>query len=470
MCPPLFTLAVLIAVFALSLATIRTEADGPAPNLLPNGDFQRGETGQLPAEWELHAYRPSLAPKFSLEELDGRKVLKLSGGGVPDCVGYLAAKAPIKLGQTYLFRVVFRVAPNTNPDENLLLQCYGPGANDGIHEYRRQADGWVVGETKITYTGANAGTTEDVAEAECRLLYRFNPHGAVWVREVSLSESTPDPPRWVRVACTSGKTNLASCEAVLDAVGKAGVDLVLLPEYMQGDRIEEPADGPSFQLMSAKARQYRMYVAGGIVRYVPETDRTYNTGLLIDRQGQLVGMYDKIHPYSPEVNDQGITPGNRVPVFRTDFGLVGMMICYDSWFTDVAELLALKGAEIILFPNAGYYRALMHARAADNRVRIVCSSWNSGNGVWDTVGRDLGNPEVDTSHGNPPGVTHKDVHREQVGEVEVLYVTLDLNCSPSPHWNGGTMFEAPGGRRNRRDQTCFLEDMIRQERERWWKE
>lgn len=470
MCPSLFSVACLAAVLALSLATLRTEAGGPAPNLLPNADFQQGEIGQLPESWELHAYRPSLAPKFALEELDGRKMLKVSGGGVPDCVGYVAAKAPIKLGQTYLFRVVFRVASNTNPDENLLLQCYGPGANDGIHEYTRQPDGWVVGEAKITYAGPNADGSEVVPEAECRLVYRFSPNGAAWVREVSLTETTPDPPRWVRVACTSNRTDLASCEAVLDAVGKAGVDLVLLPEYMQGDRVDEAANGPSFQLMSAKARQYRMYVAGGIVRHVPETDRTYNTCLLLDREGQLVGMYDKVHPYSPEINDLGITPGSRVPVYKTDFGTVGMMICYDSWFTDVAELLALKGAEIILFPNAGYYRALMHARAADNRVRIVCSSWNSGSGVWDTVGRDLGNPEVDASHGNPPGVTHKDVRREQIGEVEVLYATLDLNCSPSPHWNGGTMFEAPGNRRNRRDQTNFLEEQIRQERERWWKE
>lgn len=88
-----------------------------------------------------------------------------------------------------------------------------------------------------------------------------------------------------------------------------------------------------------------------------------------DRQGNLVGTYDKIHPYSPEINEQGITPGTRVPVFQTDFGRLGFMICYDSWFPDVAQLVSLEGADT---------------------------------------------------------------------------ATLDMNCSPSPAYNGGTMYSTPG--------------------------
>jgi predicted amidohydrolase len=219
--------------------------------------------------------------------------------------------------------------------------------------------------------------------------------------------------------------------------------------------------------MAEKAKQYGAYVAGGIVRKDEQADLVYNTALLVDRKGKLVGSYDKVHPYSPELNDQGISAGRNVSVFKTDFGTVGIMICYDSWFTDVAELLALKGAEVILFPNAGYYRALMPARAADNRVRIVCSSWSSGYGVWDTVGRDLSNPGADQSHGDPPGATCREVVKTTVGDTGLLMASLDLNCSPSPHYNGGSMFEAPGGRRNRREQALRLDDLIKAERERW---
>lgn len=436
------------------------------PNLVPNGDFQHGELGAVPEGWTVVAARPSLSPRFTLAHQEERTVLLATGNGNPDCVGYLATKVPIALGKTYVLRAVFRMSPGIDPSQNALFQCYGPGASSGLHEFRRLPDGWVEAKARITYTGEGPG------EAEARVLFRLSAAGQLWVRELSLTESEPEAPRWVRVACTSGKTDLTSCEAILDAAGQAGADLVLLPEYMQGDRIEEPLEGPSYQLMSAKARQYGMYVAGGIVRAVPASeqhaDLVYNTAVLLDRRGDLLGQYDKVHPYSPELNEQGISVGRQVPVFRTDFGTVGIMICYDSWFTDVAELLALKGAEIILFPNAGYYRALIHARAADNRVRIVCSSWNSGYGVWDTVGRDLTDPNGDRSHGDPPGVTYRDLVETKVGDVGLLMVSLDLNCSPSPHYNGGSMFEAPGGRRNRREQALFLEEQIRAERERWW--
>ena len=439
-------------------------------NLIPNGDFQLGKAGALPEGWTATAFRPDLMPEFKLARKDGSQMLLARGAGNPDCVGYVATKVPVTLGKTYLFRAIFRMSPDANPSENVLFQCFGPGANDGLHEFRRLPDGWVEGSAKIRYAGEGPG------EAEARVLFRLSAKGKLWVRELSLTETTPVQPRWVRVACTSGLTNLASCEAVLDAAGQAGANLVLLPEYMQGGRIEEPLRGASYKLMAAKARQYGMHVAGGIVRKAEQGDLVYNTALLLDRKGKLVGTYDKVHPYSPEVNFEGISVGRNVPVFKTDFGgaigtvCLGMMICYDSWFTDVTELLALKGAEIILFPNAGYYRALMRARAADNHVRIVTSSWGSGYGVWDTVGRDLTDPKSDCSHGDPPGCTHKDVTKTKVGEVGLLMASLDLNCSPTPHWNGGTMYEAPGNRRNRRDQALFLEEAIKAERERWWVE
>jgi len=430
----------------------------PATNLIPNPRFVHGKLGGLPEGWSVFAARPSLAPSFRLARKDGGQVLMAAGGGRPDCVGYLSTQFPITLGRTYQFRVQFTMSSGVDPHQHLLFQCYGPGANSGIHEFRRLEGGWVEGSAKIAYDGQGDG------KAEVRILFRLSAAGKVWVREVSLTETEPV----VRVACTQGKPDLASCRAVLEAAGRAGADLVLLSEYMQGDRIEEALRGPSFELMAEKAQEHRMFVAGGIVRRDEAADRVTNTALLLDRRGELVGSYDKLHPYSPELNEQGISPGREVPVFETEIGRIGFMICYDSWFTDVAELLSLKGAQIVLFPNAGCYRALLHARAADNRVRIVCSSWNSGYGVWDTVGRDLVHPEQDRSHGDPPGVTYRDPVEQQLGESGLFMVSLDLNCSPSPHYNGGSMFEAPGGRRNRREQAVFLEEQIRAERERWW--
>jgi predicted amidohydrolase len=202
--------------------------------------------------------------------------------------------------------------------------------------------------------------------------------------------------------------------------------------------------------------EHGMYVAGGFMCYDKRTDVLANVALLFDRRGRRIGRYDKVHPYSPEVLYQGVTPGNDVPVFKTPLGKIGFMICYDSWFTDVAEVLALKGAEIILFPNAGYYRDLMPARAADNGVRIVASSLGSGNGIWDTTGTEVTQTEPSaTCHpGCPPA--HSEVRKRKIGKIEMLVATLDLAVSPSPHNWGGPMMSAPGGRRNRRDQLGLL--------------
>jgi len=450
-------------VFLGSAARADDANAGATPaNLIPNGDFQKGEAGELPKGWTLGSARPCLAPVFKLVETDEGRLLMGTGGGNPDCVGHVQTAVPITLGRTYRFRVLFRISDDLNPQEHLLFQCFGPGARNGIFDFRRLEGGWVEGDAKIHYPGEGDG------EAEVRILYRLNPHGKVWVRNISLEEADPVEPRWVKVACTRGLTSLEDCRAVLDAAGKAGVDLLLLPEYMQGGLKPEAVPGPSSELMSAKAKEHGMYVAGGIVRIDEKNDRLFNTALLYDRQGNLVGTYDKLHPYSPELNEQGITPGTRVPVFQTDFGTVAFMICYDSWFTDVAELAALKGAELILFPSAGYYRSLMPARAADNCVRIVASSWNSGYGVWDTVGREVLAPEADPTHKPVQGVTFKDAVETQVGPIGVLMATLDLNSSPSPAYNGGTMYSAPGGKRSRREQKVYLDDEITKERARWW--
>jgi predicted amidohydrolase len=150
-----------------------------------------------------------------------------------------------------------------------------------------------------------------------------------------------------------------------------------------------------------------------------------------------------------------------------------MIICYDSWFTDVTALLALKGAELILFPVAGYYRSLIPARAADNRVRFVISvSYKEDRcGIFDTAGRDVEDPGKDPTVRIRAGAeTFKDVRTFDVDGVKLLCASLDLNCSISPHYNGGRMREAPGGKRCRDGQVLYLEDMIKAEKERWWEE
>src|ERR1039458_2412188 len=87
------------------------------------------------------------------------------------------------------------------------------------------------------------------------------------------------------------------------------------------------------------ALKHSSYVAAGM--YEREGTAIYNTAVLIDRAGNVEGKYRKVYLPREEV-EAGLMPGSDYPVFRTDFGTVGLMICYDVFFADPARALATK--------------------------------------------------------------------------------------------------------------------------------
>ena len=166
--------------------------------------------------------------------------------------------------------------------------------------------------------------------------------------------------------------------------------------------------------------------------------------------------------YEPEL-DLGATPGRGFPVFQTDIGRIGIIICYDSWFPETTRLLALKGAELILLPNAGYYADLIHARSADNCVFFAVSSLENPAGVWDSAGHQAGEDRPDPTCAAPSAVLS--FQRDEAARL--FLATVDLAKKQSPASWGGPMRSAPGGRRCR--ETCMvpLEGGITQEARRW---
>ena len=129
------------------------------------------------------------------------------------------------------------------------------------------------------------------------------------------------------------------------------------------------------------ARRYKLYVVAGI--YERDGPAVYNTALLIDREGKVAGKYRKIHLPETEVSG-GLTPGKTYPVFKTDFGTIGIQICYDYTFPEAARSLVLQGAEIILLPIWGDVRGdgyewdiVARARAIDNAVYLVASNYSN---------------------------------------------------------------------------------------------
>ena len=437
-------------------------------NFITNGNFANGETGKLPEGWLMVAPNPVLAPTFKLVKAkNGGKFLMARGNGRRECFGYVSQKFTLPDNKTFLMRVIFRVDGIEDVNRNLVHGIFGD-FNNGIFEYHREGK-WIVGEHKFPGKGKNC---------EARLYFRFSPKGKVWWKEISITECEPVTPRLVKIAVTQGERDRNGWENFLDSAGKRGCDIALMGEFfMPGDvdgveakilsaDVKHPGinemNGPAIQMMSSKAKQWNMYVSGSLILKRDNEDVICNSAPLYNRKGELVGIYDKVNLYDPEL-DYGTSPGESVPVFKTDIGTVGIMTCYDSWHPAVAKLLALKGAEIILFPSAGYYMQLIHARSADNGVVVAATSSGSPCGVWDAGGNRAGVTGDDDTRFAPTQIVAFEENKDQ----KMQFVTVDISIETSPHYWGGPMLSAPGGRRVRATGNFYLEDEIAREVRRW---
>ncbi|MBM4149441.1 MAG: carbon-nitrogen hydrolase family protein [Lentisphaerae bacterium] len=418
-------------------------------------DFSKSPPGEVPAGWTMTALNPALAPLFKVVDFPegtGGKALLAAGNGRQECYGFI--EHPVQLSaQNYHFKVRFKVERIEDVNRNLTHGLFGT-FNDGIFRYRREEDGWIVGENR--FRGKEG-------PGKVRLTFRFAAKGKVWWDQVLLRECPPIPERLVRIAVSCGGHDMDFWPRWLDVAGRKKVTVALMAENFNRKKVDqhEPIDGPSGRLMSEKAKQWQMHVAGTF--YEKRGDLVFNSCPLYAPTGEIVGIYEKVVLYDKEL-DRGCSPGSEMKVFQTDFGKVGIMICYDSWHPETARLLALKGAELILFPNVGYFRSLMPARAADNGVWIAAASDHDASGIWDSTGALAGNVHADPSRHSDTSI----VEYEQDEANSMLVATVDLSRQYSPHNWGGPMASAPGGRRIRQTAMRSLKDEVAREFKRWW--
>jgi predicted amidohydrolase len=172
------------------------------------------------------------------------------------------------------------------------------------------------------------------------------------------------------------------CQAALywiKQAGETGADLVCLGETCTGEEVIEDAyTNPFTRQAAALAVQYQMNVILPIAGLVEGLRR--NVALVIDRSGTIVGHYLKVHPTRREMSD-GAVRGDNFPVFNLDFGCVGVAICHDLSFPESTRVLALRGAEIVVWPTwwSGWGEELCYAvirsRAIDNGAWLVTASF-----------------------------------------------------------------------------------------------
>ncbi|MFV8830206.1 carbon-nitrogen family hydrolase [Alkalihalobacterium sp. APHAB7] len=164
-------------------------------------------------------------------------------------------------------------------------------------------------------------------------------------------------------------------------------DVVVLPEMWTTaytltslDQVAENDQKQTATLLSELAKQYAVNVVGGSIA-TKEGDNIYNRALVFNRSGEQVHQYDKIH-LVPMLNEHLYLAGGqeRVQSFELDGVKVGVIICYDLRFPELARSLALAGTEVLFivaeWPEArqSHWTTLQQARAIENQMYVVSSN------------------------------------------------------------------------------------------------
>jgi predicted amidohydrolase len=241
----------------------------------------------------------------------------------------------------------------------------------------------------------------NATQVKLELALGWSPQGTVWWDDITFEEVPAPAERIVRIGSVGlHPKNTGSKEGsvnaflkALDQVGQDKPDIVCLGEGITSVgngqsyvSLAETVPGPTTEQLGEKARQYGMYIVAGL--YEREGTAVYNTAVLIDRQGNVAGKYRKVYLPREEI-EGGLTPGMAYPVFDTDFGRIGMMICWDVQYVDPARALAAQGAEIILLPIWGGNYTLMKARAIENHVFLISAGYGVETAVIDPNGESL---------------------------------------------------------------------------------
>jgi beta-ureidopropionase len=191
---------------------------------------------------------------------------------------------------------------------------------------------------------------------------------------------------------------LGEISKIVDSEGAMGTDIIVLPETWRGIQLET-IHGETIRTMSNLAKRHNTYIVCPIFR---EADnKRYNSAILLDRNGKVVYIYDKVYPYHEEFNiDPPVEVGTEVPVVDTDFGRIGMAICFDANFPEVWKRLSDQGAELVIWVSAYSAGTSLLAHALNHNYYIVSSTLVGDCIVYDISGKELlyeKSPEINIS-------------------------------------------------------------------------
>ncbi|MCI2063076.1 MAG: carbon-nitrogen hydrolase family protein [Eubacteriaceae bacterium] len=204
--------------------------------------------------------------------------------------------------------------------------------------------------------------------------------------------------------------NMETAEKMVREAAENGAEIISLPEiwpclysrrYFRANA--ETEDGPLVQAMSRWAKENGIYLVGGSIPLL-RGDDMYNTCFVFSREGEIIAVHDKAHMFDIAIRggitfkeSDSFTQGDSTTTFETEYGTMGVEICFDVRFPELARKTALEGAKVIFLPAAfnmttgpAHWQLSMRARALDNQVYFAaCSPARDENGPYVAYGHSL---------------------------------------------------------------------------------
>lgn len=191
---------------------------------------------------------------------------------------------------------------------------------------------------------------------------------------------------------TDKMQNVRTAGIYLEKIKDEKPDFVILPEMFccpyQTQNFPvyaEEEGGPVWQQLSEYANQYGIYLIGGSMPEKDAEGKVYNTSYIFDRQGKQIGKHRKVHLFDIDVTggqtfkeSNTLTAGDHDTVFDTEFGRMGVILCFDIRFPELARMMVNDGAKAIFVPAAfnmttgpAHWELSFRTRALDNQIYMI---------------------------------------------------------------------------------------------------
>ena len=187
---------------------------------------------------------------------------------------------------------------------------------------------------------------------------------------------------------------MEKAERMIKEAAENGANVVVLPEMYNcpysGEYFKPFANrenGESIEAMSRWSKENGIILVGGTIPE-REGDKLYNTCFVFDKEGRIIAKHRKAHLFDVDIEggvrfkeSNSFAAGNEITVFDTEYGKMGVVVCFDIRFPELVRTMAKRGAELILCPaqfnmttGPRHWELTIRARAMDNEIYFVGAS------------------------------------------------------------------------------------------------